>query len=113
VNEHRRLADVLGHDAHVGANEPGKSVVSVTGFGSCGLGGRLEARGDAVDDRPEHGLLRGDVGVQAWTADIEHAGDVTDARRRVTLLAEQLARRILDLAASGSLDQGTLLTNDR
>jgi hypothetical protein len=51
--------------------------------------------------------------VQARTADVEHAGDVAHACRRVALLAEQRARRILDLAAPGGLDQRRLLTNDR
>ena len=75
--------------------------------------GGLEPGGDAIYDRPEHVLLRGHVRVQARTADIQHASDVADARRRVALLAEELARRILDGAAPGGLDQGTLLTNDR
>jgi hypothetical protein len=53
------------------------------------------------------------VGVQARAADIEHARDVAHARCRVALPAEELAGRILDGAAPGGLDQGTLLTNDR
>ena len=113
VDEHRRLADVLGHHVHVGADEPGEEIVGIAGFGGRCVGGRFEARGDPIDDRPEHVLLRGDVGVQARAADIEHAGDVADARCRVALLAEELAGRILDGAAPGGLDQGTLLTNDR
>ena len=113
MDEHRRLADVLGHHTHVGADEPGEAVVGIAGLGGRCVGSRLEARRDPVDDCPEHVLLRGDVGIQARAADVEHAGDVADARRRVALLAEELAGRILDGAAPGGLDQGTLLTNDR
>ena len=60
-------------------------------------GGDL-TEGGALDDRPQHVLLRGDVCVQAGALDVERPGDVAHARPGIAMLTEERAGDVLDLS---------------
>jgi hypothetical protein len=66
-----------------------------------GPDGGVEGLGRLLDDRRQHRLLGGDVGVQAGTAEVEGPGNVAHAGRGVAARAEQLAGHVLDLAPPG------------
>src|SRR5438094_10046283 len=68
----------------------------------CRIGRVLERGRGVIDDRPEDILLGGDVGVEAGALDVECAGDVANARRRVAVGVEQLAGDLVDLATAGA-----------
>ncbi len=107
MDEHRRLAHVVGRDADMGAHERPQSVHRIGGRRRGGRRSAFEPGCDPIDDRPQELFLRGDVRVQAWAADVERARDVADARRRVAVPAEQVAGRILDGATPWCLDHNS------
>ena len=102
VDEDAGPLDVVGDDLRRGPDERGEPVDR--GRHDCAASAaapRPRARSNAspsVDDRPEDVLLRGDVGVQAGALDVERAGDVANAGRRVAVRVEQRAGGVLDLA---------------
>jgi hypothetical protein len=74
----------------------------------------LEGGCGSIDDRPQDVFLRGDVGVETGTLDVECFRDVADGRRRVAVGVEQLARHFIDLATpAAGLDHAHLLPNGR
>ena len=102
---------VGGDDIDVSLNQRRQALDWIRGGGLrlSFVGLRLEGGGGSVDDRPQDVFFGRHVGIEAGALDIERPGDVADARRRVAVRVEQLARNLFDLAPSRpGLDHRTL-----